>query len=210
MQFQYNNNLYPIKIIRKDNKNTYIRVKDREIIVTTNYFMTISKIEKLIKENELSLIKMIEKDCKRRKESKIFYLWGKEYDVVYGELFNQTSIVDNKIYVTEQVRLDKYLAKEIEKIFTYRLNYWYNMFEERIPKPNLKIRKMTSRWGVCNLKNNNVTLNYNLYKYDIKYLDYVIIHELAHFMYPNHGTKFWLLVGKYCKDYKKRRKELKS
>ena len=30
------------------------------------------------------------------------------------------------------------------------------MFEENIPYPNLKIRKMTTRWGVCNRKNNNV------------------------------------------------------
>lgn len=32
-----NNKEYPIEIIRKNNKNTYLRVKEGKIIVTTNY-----------------------------------------------------------------------------------------------------------------------------------------------------------------------------
>ena len=69
---------------------------------------------------------------------------------------------------------------------------------------------MTSRWGVCNLKNKNITLNLDLLKYDIVCLDYVIVHELSHFIYPNHSSNFWQLVSKYCPNYKEIRKKLKS
>ena len=69
---------------------------------------------------------------------------------------------------------------------------------------------MTSRWGVCNLKNKNVTLNLELSKYNTEALDYVIVHELSHFIYPNHSKDFWSLVGKYYPDYKKIRKNLKN
>ena len=86
----------------------------------------------------------------------------------------------------------------------------YGVFMEKIPVPNLKIRKMTSRWGVCNIKNYNVTLNYQLSKYNIRCLDYVIVHELSHFVYPNHSRNFWNLVGKYYPNYKECRKELKE
>ena len=81
---------------------------------------------------------------------------------------------------------------------------------EDIPVPNLKIRKMRTRWGVCNTKNHNVTLNYNLYKYDIECLDYVIIHELSHFIFPNHSKNFWQQVSKYCPNYKEIRRKLKD
>ena len=84
------------------------------------------------------------------------------------------------------------------------------MFEEKIPVPNLKIRKMTSRWGVCNTKNHNVTLNYYLSRYDIKCLDYVVVHELSHFIHPNHSKNFWNLVSKYCPNYKECRRMLKE
>ena len=110
----------------------------------------------------------------------------------------------------ESVLGQKYIDKEIARIYSERMEYYYNKFEERIPVPNLKIRKMTSRWGVCNIKNHNITLNYQLSKYDICCLDYVIVHELSHFIHPNHSRDFWNLVGKYYPDYKKCRKMLKE
>ena len=41
-------------------------------------------------------------------------------------------------------------------------------------------------------------------------LDYVIVHELSHFIYPNHSRDFWSLVGKYYPNYKECRKMLKG
>jgi len=69
---------------------------------------------------------------------------------------------------------------------------------------------MTSRWGVCNRKNKSITINTELVKKDLKYIDYVIIHELCHFVHFNHSSDFWKLVSKYCDNYKKLRKEMKE
>ena len=67
---------------------------------------------------------------------------------------------------------------------------------------------MKTRWGVCN-KNNSITLNSDLIKYGYEQIDYVIIHELSHFIHFNHSKDFWNLVNKYCKNYKEIRKSLK-
>ena len=69
---------------------------------------------------------------------------------------------------------------------------------------------MKTRWGVCTKKNITVTLNTNLIKYDIECLDYVIIHELSHFIEFNHSTNFWKIVSKYCKNYKEIKRKLKE
>ena len=50
---------YDILIVKKNNKNTYIRVKDGKIIVTTNYFTSTKSIEKLINENISSIKRML-------------------------------------------------------------------------------------------------------------------------------------------------------
>jgi len=207
MEFIYNNINYKVNIIRKNNKNTYIRVKNNEIYVTTNYFSTDKSIYKLINDNKEAVIKMIIKCDKKKDDS--FKLFGKSYTLIYSESIKDVEISDNVICAKEEKKLNKYLSKYIMDIYDEHLKYWYNIFEEDIPVPNLKIRKMTSRWGVCNLRNKNVTLNLELSKYDIRCLDYVIVHELSHFIYPNHSKDFWNLVSKYCPNYKEIRKSLK-
>ncbi len=208
MKVEILGNVYQVEIVKKMNRNTYIRVKDGVIKVTTNYMSSNKSIEKLILDNQMSIMKMINKDKKKIEKKNDFYYLGKKYDVVYG--FKDLEITGTRIFVKDEKSLNKYLNNEIIRIFREHLDYWVEVFEERIPVPNLKIRKMTSRWGVCNTRNHNVTLNYMLYKYDICCLDYVIVHELSHFIHPNHSKNFWLLVEKYYPKYKECRKMLKE
>ena len=202
-----NDKEYPIEIIRKNNKNTYLRVKDSKIIVTTNYLTSLTTINKLIKNNTTFINKQLTKED-LKKEDTTFKLFGNSYDIIYG--FKDTEIENNKIYTKDLKTLNKYLTKYITNIYNERLDYYYHLFEENIPIPNLKIRKMTSRWGVCNIKNHNVTLNLELSKYNIECLNYVIVHELSHFIHPNHSKDFWLLVSKYYPNYKEIRKYLRT
>ena len=208
MILEIDNIKYEVEIIKKNNRNTYIRVKNGKVLVTTNYLTSKNSIMKLINDNIDTIKKMIDKDKKRLDKQEEFYYFGKKYDLIYG--FNEIEFSDNKIYANNSRDFKKYLDKEIIRIYTERLDYWYNVFEEDIPVPNLKIRNMTSRWGVCNIKNHNVTLNYQLSKYDSSCLDYVIVHELSHFIHPNHSREFWSLVGKYYPKYKECRKMLKE
>ncbi len=210
MKFEYNGIIYDINVIRKNNKNTYIRVKDNGIYITTNYFITNRQIEKLVKDNEKSIINMIKRLEKRVSKNEDFYLFGKKFDIVYGDCFKDIDIDNDKIFVRDNKSLVKFLNKKIESVFKEHLDYWYNLFEEDIPSPNLKIRKMKTRWGVCNTRNKNVTLNYDLYRLEIRCLDYVIVHELSHFIFPNHSSSFWKLVSKYCPNYKEIRKEMRD
>ena len=208
MQIVIDDKIYDVDIIKKSNRNTYIRVKNGRIVVTTNYLASKSSIIKLINDNKSSILRMINADNKKQDKSENFYYFGKKYDVIYG--FNAVEFSGNKIYAPNKTKLDKYILNDIRRIYQDRLDYWYDRFEERIPVPNLKIRKMTSRWGVCNIRSHNVTLNYELSKYDITCLDYVVVHELSHFIYHDHQKEFWMLVGKYYPHYKEARKMLKE
>ena len=86
----------------------------------------------------------------------------------------------------------------------------YNLFEEKIPYPAIRIRSMKTRWGVCNKRTKVITLNSKLIRESIDKLDYVIVHELSHFVCFDHSSSFGALVEKYCPNYKKIRKELKD
>lgn len=202
---------YEVIIVRKNNKNTYIRVKDDcKIYVYTSKQIKEKEINKILLEHYNSIFKMIKKvESKNKNKNKTYYL-GNEIDIIVFPDQTKPELYNNKFYIKDRTKLDYYYKVLAMEVFKERLEYIYNIIEEPIPYPKLKIRKMTSRWGICNRKNISVTLNLELIKKDIKYIDYVIIHELVHFIEFNHSQNFWKYVEKYCSDYKKIRKEMKE
>ena len=211
MQVNINDKLYNVEIIKKrTNRNTYIRVKeDLTIYVTTNSLISDRKIEKIINENISSIIKMIARQEKKSINKNYFWYLGKKYDVVYTS-DKDLVLGSAKVFIPKGFNIDKWYKKQASTLFLERLRFNYNIFSEKIPYPSLTIRKMTSRWGVCNTRLKRVTLNLELIKKDISCLDYVIMHELSHFIYHDHSKKFWTLVEENFKEYKLIRKMMKE
>ena len=210
MNYTLNNKEYEVIITRKNNKNTYIRVKeDMKIYVSTSRFVTKLGIKTLLDNNQDALLKMIEDQTKKNKKKAYFNYLGESYEVFIDDV-DEIKFLDDAIFVPSEEYLNKWLKKQIKNLFQERLDYNYNRYEERIPYPKLKIRSMTTRWGVCNIRDNSVTLNSKLIEYSIEKLDYVIIHELSHFIHFNHSKAFWNQVEKYTPKYKQIRKELKD
>ena len=210
MFFEFNDKRFPIEIIKKDNKNTYIRVRDNTIFITTNRKISDKEIIKLLEENMSTIIKMLKLEEKRSEKKGKFLLFGEEYEIIYGDFEKKLIIEEGKIKVLNQDVLLDWLDRFIECNFQGHLlkcAYW---FGETVPMPNLVIKKMKSRWGVCNRKTETITLNLELFRYDYDCLDYVIVHELAHFLVPNHSREFWKVVEKYCPNYKEIRKKLRE
>ena len=55
---------------------------------------------------------------------------------------------------------------------------------------SVKVRTLTRRWGSCNSKK-EITFNVKLMELDALHIDYVILHELTHTQFMNHGADFW-------------------
>jgi len=211
MEYTINNKKYNVIVEKKYNKNTYIKITDDlNILVTTNFFNSEKNIKKMLDENNKFLIKAIESQEKRNEKNLGFSFLGKKYDIIILPNIKDVEIDNNKIYVKDMETLSKWLKKQMNKVFLERLDYNYSLFNEKIPYPKMRIRNMKTRWGVCNRKDNIVTLNSNLIKEEIEKIDYVIIHELSHFIHFNHSALFWQVVSKYCHDYKRIRKELRG
>ena len=212
IKIEINNEEYNVIIDRKrSTRNTYVRVKDDlNIYVTCNILTSDRFIINLINSKEKQMLKMINQAKKRKKKEESFYYLGKKYDLVY---LNTKGITfgEEKVFVNPDFDLEKWYKKEASKVFEMELDKMYNSFIYKIPYPSgLTIRKMKTRWGVCNVRSHKITLNLELIKKPIECLDYVIVHELSHLLYANHSKDFWECVGNNFKDYKKIRKELKE
>lgn len=65
------------------------------------------------------------------------------------------------------------------------------------------------RWGSCTPQS-NININWKLIKAPMFVIDYVIIHELAHLIEPNHNDRFWNIVRTQCPVSEKARSWLRE
>ena len=212
MNLYIDNKIYEVVIEKKKNKNLYIRITDDlKIKVTCPYFYTNKMIESILNKNKTSIKKMLHNQVKRNvnniKEDSC--LLGKPFSIVYKDV-KKPEFINNVLNVKDDNMKNKWFINMAKIKFKEYLDEAYDVFDEDIPYPILKVRKMKTRWGVCNKKDNSITLNLELIKKDPRYLNYVIVHELSHFIHFNHSKLFWNTVEKYCPEYKLVRKELKE
>ena len=209
MNFNYNGKNYEVIIEKKNNKNTYIRVKeDLKIYISTSYLTPKIMIKQLIENNKKTIIKMIDSQENKLSKRDGYYYLGQKINIIKSNI-KRPYLEDNNLYVNNKDDITKWYNKQTKKVFKERLDTIYNTFTKDVPYPKLVIRNMKTRWGVCNKKLEKVTLNYNLIYMDRKYLDYVIVHELSHFIHFDHSKEFWKLVSENEPNYKQIRKEMR-
>lgn len=210
LEIEINNRIYKLIIEKKrTTKNMYLKVRENlDLCVTCNIYVSDKMVMEFVMNNQRGIIRMTSKIERSKERAKDFYFLGKKYDIIYLNN-HDIQIGENKVFIGDNVNIDKWYRKMAEDIFNKELEKMYKSFCYNIPHPTLCIRKMKTRWGVCNVKTYKITLNLELIKKDLVYLDYVIVHELSHLIHPNHSKEFWQCVEDNFKDYKKIRKELK-
>ena len=74
---------------------------------------------------------------------------------------------------------------------------------------DVRLKYNRSNWGSCSSKG-NINLSTRLLMAPDIVLDYVIIHELAHRIEPNHSSQFWKVVREAMPNYQKQELWLKK
>ena len=74
----------------------------------------------------------------------------------------------------------------------------------------IKFRNMTSRWGSCSTRAATIRLNTLLFKKPKVCLEYVLLHELIHLIYANHGKDFYRLLESLMPNWREIKDILES
>ncbi len=78
----------------------------------------------------------------------------------------------------------------------------------RVRPSSIIIRDQKTRWGSCSNRG-TLSFNWRLIMVPPTVLEYVVIHELAHMIEPNHSADFWSVVAQYYPAYKEARSWLR-
>ena len=79
-----------------------------------------------------------------------------------------------------------------------------------VKKPEIRLRMMSSRWGSCAYTKGRITINKRLIAYPVAAAEMVTLHELCHFVHPDHSKDFYALMQTLMPDWRARKKLLSS
>jgi hypothetical protein len=215
---------------RKNVKNINLKVNiDKKVTMSIPMKMDIVKAKDFIKQKANWIKKQQEfyNTFSEQKENITFengetvYLLGKQYKMKILPSEKNEIIINNKyieIYIREKyINNKKYIRKVYEDwLRDYAENILQNLvvrYQKTLEKyhiklPKIEIRRMKSRWGSCLPSNNKVIFNLSLIKTPICCIEYVVLHELAHFKHQNHSKNFYNFITIFMPDWKERKKIL--
>ena len=90
--------------------------------------------------------------------------------------------------------------------FKNRVKHWADKLDIKISW--LALRPMKNKWASCST-NGNLNFNTELLELGKDVGDYVIVHELLHFVVPHHGKLWRSLMRAYLGDYERLDNKLK-
>jgi len=90
-----------------------------------------------------------------------------------------------------------------------RLLYWNTQHFPQVKFRTLRLKYAQSLWGSCS-HHGNISISTRLLLAPERVIDYVLVHELAHLLVPNHSEKFWKVVEKAMPDYEESERWLKE
>lgn len=146
------------------------------------------------------------------------YIWGKPHILKMVDRANQNTLHVNGSLLIEMCK-KRYRAPEQRE---RALREWYRgSIKGKIPglikkwEPVMRVevkdwgvKKMKTRWGTCNTKAKRIWLNLELAKRDPKFLEYIVVHEMAHLLERKHSRRFYTLMDGFLPDWRAIDKQL--
>ncbi len=133
----------------------------------------------------------------------------KHVEKVDNELFLYTPFPNNQDDIDHQ--FNNWWQKTSKQYYLDVLEKLYPIVQKHgVGKPKLVVKKMQTLWGSCSIRNSNININYYLMKAPAPCIEYVLLHELSHFLYSKHNKDFYDFITIHMPDWNEREKLLNN
>jgi predicted metal-dependent hydrolase len=102
--------------------------------------------------------------------------------------------------------LDRWYRQQLRAIIPDLIAKWEPVIG--MPVPRWSIRRMKTKWGSCNRESRYIWFNLELAKKPPDCLEYILVHEMTHYLERNHGERFIRLMDGFLPDWRARRDQL--
>ena len=216
------------ELTRKNVKYINLRVnKYGQVVVSAGKNVPFDVIDEFVRSktlwiiNHLAEIEKLKSDLPDHSlyDGKTVYYLGRPYHLALERGEKNIFIEGDTLFLyyptmKSDLLRDAYLSwlqEEAEKKFEEIMDRVHPLVADyHIKRPQIKVKNMKSIWGSCTTTGTNIRLNLQLMKADEACIEQVILHELLHFRYPNHGKSFYDLLGQLMPDWKERKERLEK
>lgn len=142
------------------------------------------------------------------------YVWGKRYllEVIEVDEAPSVELKHSQLVLKVRNRSDRNKMKTV-------LDEWYReQIRAAVPElvakyssrlqvsvDRLFVQEMKTQWGSCNHAENSIRLNTDLARRSPEYLEYVVLHELAHLLEPTHNSRFTAIMDTQMPNWRQYR-----
>ena len=216
-----------VDVVRKDIKNSHLAVypPDGRVRIAVPKHLDDNAV-RLMVIDKMTWIRQQQqrfRDQERQTEREYVsgeshYFRGQRYrlDVVYAEVPPQVRI-RNSNTLELRVRTGTPIEKREEIV-----SEWYRQHLKAMIPPLIerwepivgvqvadwRVKKMKTKWGSCNIEERRIWLNLELAKKPVSCVEYIIVHEMVHFLERNHNDRFKRYMDEFLPNWKQIRTEL--
>ena len=227
----YQDNQIKYTLVRKKVKNVNLRVRsDGTVVVSANRVVPLAFIEKLVIDKAPWILENLERIKQnnnymppnsfisgeilpfldRRLILQVVPADGLEKIWLEGDILYLAVFKDSKAEFRKQI-INFWYKKQAEPIFLQALDRIFPLVVSYgINRPTITVRQMKTRWGSCSWQKGKISLNSELLKTSLACIDYVVLHELAHFRHQGHNSAFYSFLSEIMPDWQERRLTLKG
>lgn len=214
-----------VDVIYKDIKNLHISVYPPmgRIRVAAPHRLDedairLAIVERLpwIKKQRKQLLSAERQTERRMISGETHYVWGERYRLdASREGRSKVSIQANTLWLTSPAGsdtesrkriLDQWYRRQLKAALPRLLAKWQPIIG--VAADRVVVRRMKTKWGTCQTVSRSIWVNPELAKKNPLCLEYIVVHELVHFLERTHNEHFVALMDKYLPDWRARRDQL--
>lgn len=201
-----------VDVIRKDIKNVHLSVlppngavriaAPKRMNMDAIRLFAISKLP-WIKKHQKKLQDQVREPAPDYVDRESHYLWGRRYLLKIVEHDGAAKIdLQHKAIVLSvrpstskdkrEALLEAWYREQLRAALPTILQKWQPLL--KVTAKRVFVQRMKTRWGSANPRRHFIRLNTDLAKKPPECLEYVVLHELSHFLAPRHDARFIALL----------------
>ena len=212
-----------VDVVLKDIKNVHLSVhppSGRVRIAAPEHMnldtIRVFAVSKLawIQKQQRKLQEQERETCREYLDRESHYVWGKRHLLRIVEVNGAPAVELKAGKLVLKVRpgasadargaiVSRWYREQLKAAVPDLLAEWEPILGVRAER--VFVQKMKTRWGTCNPDGRSIRLNTDLAKKPPHYLEYILVHELAHLLEKTHNDRFTSLMDRFMPQWRQYR-----